>query len=210
MSEVKINLMEKSLAKIASVIFHPYFLTIYGLIILYNSGLYISFLPAKLKRWILLIVILNTILIPVSFTPFYLRVGLVKNLRMEHSRERIVPLLVNTILFYITYYILTRFRIPNPVTTYILIGSVVSFTALVITWKWKVSLHMMGIGALTGTFLAIAFRYGSEILWFIIFIILISGVLGYSRLRNNDHNGMQVAMGYFLGFVIGAIMMYFF
>ena len=202
--------MEKRLAQIISILFHPYFLTIYGLIILYHSGLYISFLPEKLKRWILLIVILNTALIPISFTPFYLRVGLIKNIRMEHPRERIVPLLVHTLLFYITYYILTRFRIPSPLTTYILIGAIVSFFALVITWKWKVSLHMMGIGALTGALLAVAFRYGTNIIGFIETAIVVSGLLGFSRLRNDDHDGSQVAAGFILGFMIGAIMMYFF
>jgi hypothetical protein len=202
--------MEKRIAQVSSILFHPYFLTIYGLIILYNSGLYISFLPPKLKRWILLIVILNTALIPLSFIPFYLKMGLIKNLGMHDSKERMVPLLINTILFYITYYILTRFRIPSPVTTYILLGAIVSFAALIITWKWKISLHMMGIGALTGAFLAIAFRYGTNITGYIVFFILVSGILGFSRLRNNDHDGTQVGVGYVMGFMIGASIMYFF
>ncbi len=202
--------MEKRLAQIVSVLFHPYFLTLIGLLLLFNSGLYISLLPARLKRWIFLITALNTVFIPLSCTLFYLRTGLVKSLRMDAPGERIIPLIVNTILFNITYYILTRFRIPDPVRMYILVGAVLSFLALVINWKWKISLHMMGIGGLTGTLFAISFRYGSDILLYLVLSVLVSGIVGFSRLKNEAHDPFQVYSGYAVGTLTAFLIMYYF
>ena len=128
---------------------------------------------------------------------------------MESSNERIIPLIINAFLYYLTYYLLSRYNTPDVIRVYILAGAVCIFMAIVISWKWKISLHMIGIGALTGAVLSIAFRYRINLNLYFIVLIFISGLLGASRLQLNAHNPRQIYSGYLLGFFIAGTMLYF-
>lgn len=201
--------MEKRFAQILSFLFHPLFLTFYGLIILFNSSLYISYLPPSMKKWIYIIVGVNTVIVPLSITPVYLYRKIISSLKMESSTERIIPLIINACLFYLTYYLLSRYNTPNVIRVYILAGAVCIFMAIIISWKWKISLHMIGIGALTGAVLSISIRYRINLNLYFIVLIFISGLLGASRLQLDAHNPGQIYSGYILGFIIAGTMLYF-
>ena len=201
--------MEKRFAHILSFLFHPLFLTFYGLLILFHSSLYISYLPPSMKKWIYIIVGVNTAIVPLSITPIYLYRKIISSVQMESSNERIIPLIINAFLFYLTYYLLSRYNTPDVISVYILAGSVCIFMAIIISWKWKISLHMIGIGALTGAILSIAFRYRINLNLYFIVLIFISGLLGASRLQLNAHNPGQIYTGYLLGFFIAGTMLYF-
>ncbi len=201
--------MEKRFAHILSFLFHPLFVTFYGLLILFHSSLYISYLPPSMKKWIYIIVGVNTAIVPLSITPIYLYRKIISSVQMESSNERIIPLIINAFLFYLTYYLLSRYNTPDVIRVYILAGAVCIFMAIVISWKWKISLHMIGIGALTGAVLSIAFRYRINLNLYFIVLIFISGLLGASRLQLNAHNPGQIYSGYLLGFFIAGTMLYF-
>ena len=201
--------MEKRFAHILSFLFHPLFVTFYGLLILFHSSLYISYLPPSMKKWIYIIVGVNTAIVPLSITPIYLYRKIISSVQMESSNERIIPLIINAFLFYLTYYLLSRYNTPDVIRVYILAGAVCIFMAIIISWKWKISLHMIGIGALTGAVLSIAFRYRINLNLYFIVLIFISGLLGASRLQLNAHNPRQIYSGYLLGFFIAGTMLYF-
>ena len=201
--------MERRFAQILSFLFHPLFLTFYGLIILFNSSLYISYLPPSMKKWIYIIVGVNTVIVPLSITPVYLYRKIISSLKMESSTERIIPLIINACLFYLTYYLLSRYNTPDVIRVYILAGAVCIFMAIIISWKWKISLHMIGIGALTGAVLSISIRYRINLNLYFMVLIFISGLLGASRLQLDAHNPGQIYSGYILGFIIAGSMLYF-
>jgi len=194
--------MEKRIAQIVSIIFHPIFITFYGLIILFHSGLYISLLSMELKRWIYLIVGINTVVIPLSLTPFYLNRKIIESIKMDSTQERVIPLVVSTFLFYLTYFLLTKYKAPDILRIYILTGAISLFAAVVISWKWKISLHMLGLGALTGVILVLALRFGLNLSLYIVVLVLISGFTGFARLKLNAHNPGQIYTGYSLGFLL--------
>jgi len=162
-----------------------------------------------MKKWIYIIVGVNTAIVPLSITPIYLYRKIISSVQMESSNERIIPLIINAFLFYLTYYLLSRYNTPDVIRVYILAGAVCIFIAIVISWKWKISLHMIGIGALTGAILSIAFRYRINLNLYFIVLIFISGLLGASRLQLNAHNPGQIYTGYLLGFFIAGTMLYF-
>ena len=201
--------MEKRFAHILSFLFHPLFLTFYGLLILFHSSLYISYLTPSMKKWIYIIVGVNTAIVPLSITPIYLYRKIISSVQMESSNERIIPLIINAFLFYLTYYLLSRYNTPDVIRVYVLAGAVCIFVAIIISWKWKISLHMIGIGALTGAVLSIAFRYRINLNLYFIVLIFISGLLGASRLQLDAHNPGQIYTGYLLGFFIAGTMLYF-
>ena len=61
---------------------------------------------------------------------------------------------------------------------------------------------MLGMGGLTGVFLGFALRIGIDIFPFLAFLILLSGLVGYARLKVNSHNPPQVYAGYIVGVVL--------
>lgn len=201
--------MEKRFAHILSFLFHPLFLTFYGLLILFHSNLYISYLPPSMKKWIYIIVAVNTAIVPLSITPIYLYRKIISSVQMESSNERIIPLIINAFLYYLTYYLLNRYNTPDVIRVYILAGAVCIFMAIIVSWKWKISLHMIGIGALTGAVLSISFRYRINLNLYFIVLIFISGLVGASRLQLDAHNPGQIYSGYVLGFLIAGTMLYF-
>lgn len=201
--------MEKRFAQIISILFHPLFLTFYGLLIFFHSGLYISYLPQSMKKWIYIIVAVNTAIVPLSLTPIYLYRKIIASVQMENSQERIIPLIINAFLFYLTYYLLSRYNTPDILRIYILAGAVCIFVAILISWRWKVSLHMLGIGALTGAVLFVSIRYRVNLNLYLILLILMSGLIGFSRLFLNAHNPFQIYLGYLVGFLISGTMLYY-
>ena len=65
--------MGKTFAKIFSTIFHPLLLPSIGIIILYNSGSVLEYLPFQAKKIILLVVGVSTFVLPLTFVPFFIR-----------------------------------------------------------------------------------------------------------------------------------------
>ncbi len=169
-----------------------------------------KWISKELEKWIYMVVAINTILIPLSLIPFYLYRKFILSVRMEQSHERIIPLIVQSILFFITYYILNRFYAPELITTYILIGGFIVFIALIISWNWKISLHLLGMGAITGIFFILSLKYKIDVNNYLIILLLASGLVAYSRLKLEAHNPKQIYAGFSVGFSISSIVLYYF
>ena len=192
------------------------FLTLYGIFILYQLDLYNYFphefhkwISIELEKWIYMVVAINTILIPFSLIPFYLYRKFILSIRMEQSHERIIPLIIQSILFFITYYILHRFYSPELITACILIGGFSVFIALLISWNWKISLHLLGMGAITGIFFTLSLKYRIDVNNYLIILLLASGLVAYSRLKLEAHNPKQIYAGFAVGFSISSVVLYF-
>ena len=71
----------------------------------------------------------------------------------------------------------------------------------IISKFWKISLHMLGIGGGTGVFLGLQYLFGS-LLNIVIVFLLLSGLLGASRIKEKAHNHSQVYVGFLIGVFI--------
>ena len=174
-----------------------------GLFLIFNLGGHFSYLPIDLKRSIYLIVFLSTCILPVSLIPLFILLGVVKNVYMTDRKERIVPTFFTVIFFFLGYFFLSRISIvPSFIQQFMLATIVTIIVALGITFFWKISMHMIGIGGLTGAILALSFRFGVDSWLVLPLVIIIGGMLGSSRLYLNAHSPYQVHAGYFIGLVI--------
>ena len=68
---------------------------------------------------------------------------------------------------------------------------------------------MAAIGAITATFFALSFRGGINPEGAIIILVIVSGLIGTSRLILNKNSLLQVAAGYILGFAFIYPVIYF-
>jgi len=200
--------MEKNFARFISIVFHPLLHPLYGLVFLFHSGFYISYLPAVSKQWIYLIVIANTILIPLSFFPFYLYKGIIHSIQMETKKERLIPLAVQLGLFYIAYFLFKKFQVPLLLRNYILAGILTNFVILLFSFKIKISIHLTSLGALTGIILSLCLKYPAPVIY-LMFLFLISGFTAFARLKLQAHNPFQVYLGYVTGLLTSGLLFYF-
>jgi hypothetical protein len=197
-------------AKIISLVFHPLFIPLYGLIIIFTAPTLFWYLPLKVKKILLLILLTNNILIPVSLMPFFRYRNIISSWVVEKRSERVIPLLSVAILYSVTSFIMFRLQIPIFVKTYIFSTSFLALTVLVIDLWWKISLHSAGAGALIGIVIALSLKMSVPLTWFLIPAVLIAGLVLSSRLKLNSHDSAQVYIGFLTGLTSMSLFMLFF
>jgi hypothetical protein len=188
-------------ARITSFVFHPLLIPTIGFLLLFNTDFYFTLIPWTIKRMILLIVFLSTCLLP-AFSLGFLGYSQKIDLKMEKSTDRIFPLILSSIFYYSGYMILDRLPI-FPIYKFFLIASILVQIALMfVSMIWKISAHSAAIGGLLGGVMAISFLLNENPVYLILGLILISGMVGSSRLILEKHNNRQVYFGFLLGFLI--------
>jgi hypothetical protein len=200
--------MPEKIAKIVSVLFHPVLLPTLGFILLFSSGFYNSTLTTDAIRFILLVIFFSTATLPMLSIAI-LALNSKFDFLMPNSRDRIIPLLFTSVFYYIGFMLLGRIHFL-PVFKLFMIASVLLIVMLLlISFKWNISVHMAAVGAITATFFALSFRGGVNPLLAIATVVIVSGLVGTARLVLNKNNLLQVATGYFLGFIILYPVIYF-
>lgn len=197
--------MSKLLAKTFSFIFHPLLLPAVGILVLFNSGTILEYLPFEAKKIIFLIVLISTSILPLTFVPFFIFQKIIKNIYMENNKERLIPFFITSVLYFFAYYLLVRLGAPATVNVFILASACAVFILFLLSIRWKISAHMMGIGGLTGALIAISFRLNINLQEFILAAIFVSGILGYSRLTLKMHKPFEVYTGWLAGLIVTAI-----
>ncbi|HPK04450.1 MAG TPA: hypothetical protein PK908_00990 [Bacteroidales bacterium] len=197
------NRIETNIAKVVSVVLHPLLMPTYTIIILFNLQAYFSLIiPIKAKWFIGSMVFLTTGLLPLLFTFIMTRTGLVRNLLMNQREERLWPFMVTALFYYLAYYLLGQLEI-SAVYSFFMLGAFVSLViGLIVSFFWKISAHMIGMGGITGAFIGLSFTMIIDMPMLIIILILMSGVAGFARLKLSAHNPAQIFFGYLTGFGI--------
>lgn len=200
--------MQKQIAKVISVILHPMFMPVYGMLILFNSGPFLYYPPGPVKRIVLIIIVVNTIILPLSLVPLYLNQKVIKSIHMETPHERIIPLMMNTIFYYLGFYLLNRLQVPSLIRMFLLASASVVFVTLLVSLKWKISIHMIGIGGLLGAIIIISWHQGLDMKAVWLGLILCTGLTGFARLELNKHTPAQVYSGFLTGLLVaGSVLM---
>jgi len=200
----------KTVAKIFSYIFHPLLMPVIGLLIVFNSNSYVNYaIPDELKQATLILVAVSTFVIPLIITLLLLNRGFISSLEMPTSRERILPYGFTIIFYIFTIYMLKQAPIPQIIFDF-MIGAVASvFVAFLINLKWKISAHMIGIGGLTSALICMTLLLEANMISFIIFSIVASGIVATSRLILDAHTSSQLFFGYLLGVFCQVVAIFF-
>ena len=188
-------------SRIISGLAHPMLMPLYSIFVIFHSGTYLDYTPPQLIRVIYLIVAISTVLLPLSVLPLLKAQKLVSDYGLENKRERVVPLVFAIIFYSLGYYLLLKFPITRIVAN-LQLAAVFSITLVtIISLKWKISIHMAGIGGFLGMVVALSVNLSSSLRIFFIVGMLLAGLLAYSRLKLNLHTPSQVYAGFMLGFV---------
>lgn len=193
----------KIVSRIISTILHPLLIPTLGLFLILNAGGHFAYMPVHHQRVVYLIVLLSTCILPLSLIPLFLLLGVIKTVYMNERRERLLPVAFTGLFYLLGYYFLARFPVvPYFIKGFMLATLITIVAAMLITFVWKISLHMLGVGGLTGAMLALSFRFGLDIWVLLSIIILLAGFLGTARLYLKAHTPAQVYAGFMLGFLM--------
>jgi len=186
------------LAKLLSRLLHPIFIPTITLSIISIKFVNIIILSNQLDI-IIIGVMIFTLLFPLLSILYLLYTDRIKSLQIEDRKERILPLTITIIWMLIGYYFLANILDYAPIIKTIYLGMIATlFTTLLITKYWKISLHMAAIGGCFGVFLAIQSIFGG-VINYVILILMLSGLLGYSRSVLKAHSMQQIYSGFCLG-----------
>jgi hypothetical protein len=193
------------LAKIISIVFHPLLMPIYGLLIIFSAPTLYGYLPFEVKKLFFLIVFINNVLLPVSFIPFLKYRNIISSWTIFKREERNIPLILTTILYCSTSYMIFRFPVPVFLKSFIFSAAFLSLVITLINLKWKISIHSAGAGALVAVVFLLTFKMYAPLMWYLISVIFAAGLILSSRLRLDFHDTRQVWYGFLTG-LLGVLM----
>lgn len=184
------------LAQFVSVFLHPLIMPMYAMLVMLWSTPFGLVVTDKAKLFLLGVSLLFTFVFPLFFVVFLRKIGFVTSFAIRDRKERIAPLILGGFMCYMCYVMLSQMVRLHPLFSQMFFALTVFLLLLAIITKfWKVSLHMAAVGSL----LAIVFIF-SQHSGLILLILLLSGILGTSRLWLKVHTGLQVYVGFCLGF----------
>jgi hypothetical protein len=194
--------MKDKIARIISIIFHPLFIPGYFTMIMLTKNSYISMLIPIQAKWIIFgIIFITTGVLPSVFIFFLLRKGIISSPEMQKREERIFPFIISGIFYYLAYEMICRLQVPVFFDLFLMGATYLIILALFINFFWKISLHLIGMGGLSGALVSVSITEGIDLPTIVLPVILFSGLTGYARLKLNSHDPPQVYTGYLAGFI---------
>lgn len=187
------------ISKFFTILLHPIFMPIIVMFVLLNEVDFFNILFSSYKKLIYSIIIIFTLALPLFISIVLLKLKRIKSLEMETIEERNSPIFYTIIVMILGFSFFKRIAYLSTYLCSIYLSLIIILIlAFLITKKWKISLHMLGIGGATGSFIASNIVFGSLYYWVIAFFFL-SGLLAFSRLDLQAHNRLQVYSGFFIG-----------
>lgn len=187
----------KKMLPIFSYIFHPIFITLYGVLLyIWLSDLGLN----SLSLLLLIQVVILTILLPLSIYYLLKATGHIKSFTEATINERKFPILLQaTFLFLLLRF--SGFVEELPALYFFFLGGLIaSIIAFILTFlNFKVSLHMIGICSLLAFLISLFIYLSVAIIPLIALVIVITGNVASSRLYMKSHNLTELFAGTLIG-----------
>ena len=190
----------KKCLPIFSYIFHPIFSSIYGTLFFFgiaknyfnNPQIYITLIQVTIL----------TVLMPLSMYFLFRSLGLLSSFTEASIAERRIPIAIQAILLFV----LIKYSISKEMFTelyYFFLGGLLSTLVVLsaVLLKFKASLHMIGISALTAFIYGLSVYYQLPFTYLIGICIICMGFVASSRLYKKAHTPIELIAGIFIGMV---------
>ena len=172
----------KVFIKLASYLFHPIWMPFIGALIFFEITP--RFFPDPVVKAKLLAISILTVFIPIVFYFLLKNLNLVDNMMLKTAQERRLPMLFFCLV------ILTVINFILPEREYIALFyffSGILYTSmmglLLVIFKFKVSLHMMGISGVAVFLACLSITYGINLSYLIAFTLFAIGWTASSRIQ---------------------------
>jgi hypothetical protein len=154
------------------------------------------------------VVILTTLLFPLFITWMLIRLDVISSVFMTRREERVYPVLAMAVFYYLTYFLLKGIHISLIFSYYMLGATLLAIFSLAINFYRKISLHAVAAGSFTGLFLGLSLGFGINLYLEILTGIVVSGIIGYARIKTESHQPAEIYSGFLMGVTIMTVLMF--
>ncbi|MES2574596.1 MAG: hypothetical protein V4572_06615 [Bacteroidota bacterium] len=198
----------KKILPFFSYLFHPIFIPVYAA--LFYFFLNNSYYSDAEKYFAILQIVIITIVIPILLFFVLRNAGKADSIMVAEISQRKTPLII---LCFLTILLIRKsITIEHfPELYFFFLGGLLStFMALILLFfKTKASLHMMGISTLTVFIIGLSIHNQTHTTNMIALLVFMNGVLASSRLEMNAHTPKELAIGFILGVIPQCLVFYF-
>jgi len=200
----------RGLSIFLSSLFHPMWVPLAGFVLIYLLGGFTLFVPEAAFNFALIVIVQFTILIPLVSIYFLLWRKKISSVQLPLLKERPLPLLINLVSVALVFYILYKMGYPKMLVGFFVATALVSALAFFVSLFYKISLHMLAWGGITGIFVAFGFKTGLSLHLLISISVMISGLVASARLYLNAHVYHQVYIAWLVSASVAFIVFYMF
>ena len=148
--------MTRKIALGFSILLHPLLMPTTGIAIILFSGSYLSNFPPAAKKLLIMLFSSGTLLLPLLMIPIFYMRGIVTDLQMHEKKQRIAPLAITLIFYLLTFFLFLRVPVYRFMHSFMLGSVLLVFITLIINYRWKISIHMVGLGGICAFILMIS------------------------------------------------------
>ncbi len=188
----------KPFFKLISYVFHPLLLPLAGAIVYYSISP--KYHPIEELKSVLTRISILTLFIPLIFFFLLKNIGWVHSIYLKNVSERKVPLYIYIFLTFMVIYgvISPVFSLELYFYFIAILGSLLACLLLVF-FKFKASMHMMGISGLTVFLIGLSFHYEINVTFALSLFIVSIGAVGSARLYLKAHDYKELILGFIIG-----------
>lgn len=191
-----------------SWIFHPVFQPVMLVAFLIFGNTSILFLGFQdTQRWMILAQAFTLYtFFPLVTVGLLKALGFIESIQLQSARDRIIPLVASGVWYFWVWYVWKNLPdYPIELVRFALAAWTVSWIALMINARMKISLHTLSAGLILAFICLWSVEHprGSGII--LPLTIFLAGCIGAARLQVSDHRPAEVYLGYAVG--IGALLL---
>jgi len=193
------------IAWVVSVVFHPIVYATLGTAVLLLLLPEYHYFHIEVKQRLLSIIFIVTYVLPLVIIPLYYLLLRVSKTKVGERHARLFLLFATTLIYSFVYKNLLVYSFFSSIHVYLLLCTSLLFVSFIITFFWKISLHMIGVGGFVGLlFSLLIFNHiYNEILFAA--AVFVAGTVAFARVLLQAHTQLQIYIGFAVGFIISVL-----
>ena len=191
--------MRDFILKSVSFIFHPLIMPLLGVLFYFSKTP--RFIPEPVMKAKIFSIVILTIILPILLFFLLKTVNKVDTIYLKTTRERVLPLLINSIIVALILYRVMTFNEIEELF-YFFVGILLSnlICLILALSKIKASIHMIAASGFFMFATANGIHFKININGTIALMMIILGAIATSRLHLKAHTNQELIIGLFTGF----------
>ena len=177
------------------------FVCTYGVLWMINQYGFSS-LPLQWQLTAIVGTVTFTCIIPLIPTYILIRQGIISDMYIKDKKQRTMPYVFSVVSYSFWVMFLLR-TLHLPFTIVVAgVGAVVALIVImIVNFKWKISAHLCGMGALLGFVSGVSFIMAVNPLETMVLILCLAALTALSRIGLKAHTPLQTLIGFVVGFL---------
>ena len=113
-----------------------------------------------------------------------------------------VPYIISIVCYFACYFVLNLLHIPHFMSSILVAALIIQIICAFINIWWKISTHSAAIGGIAGALLSFAMIFAFNPIWWLCVVLILSGMVGTSRMILRQHTLLQIVVGFFVGLIV--------